>query len=1072
LELLSAAGNLIAAAPDQGRSTASISTTVAPGTYYIRVAGTGNGSPLASPPTGFNSYGSMGAYRIYGAIGGGNGSFSPQIATGNPAATTLNATTLTATVNPRGLSTGVFFQYGTSETFGANSATVSAGSGSSNQTVQIPVSGLLPSTTYYYRAVAQNSAGTSYGATLSFQTISNSTALQSLSVSEGTLSPAFSSATRNYSVTVPHATDSLSASWATLHPSAVAQVRFNTGNFTATPGGTLTANFALAVGNNTATIRVTAQDGTTSGNHTLRIVRQRSSDTDLSSLNLGAGAFAPSFNVSTANYTLGIPNIIRSTTINATKAVPGGKIEARLGNGTFVLLKSGTASSAFSLAPGNNTLQVRVTADDGTTTASHFFAIARAASGTALANLVPRWNTMNLTVSPAFSSNTSSYGLTVANSVSAVTVLPTLAEVNSSAAVRVGSGNFTAIATGRASAALPLSPGSNTVEVRVLSDDKVASGTYSLVFQRLSAPVANPAGVVTLDGTTLSGTIDARSSSAAFQLGRTAAFGTTLPVSFMGGNGTAAVTASTGPLAASAIYFFRLTGQHGGITDNGTTGSFLTPVRMALEPLAVTGGNATGIAAGATFASFGNPAINTDGDTVFSGTAKFTGANSTNNAGIWKTTGGTVSLVARIGANATGGGVFSALGEPVLDGQGRIAFIGSLRVGTGGVVTANATGIWQVSANGSTALVARAGNAAPGAAGTVFSSFTNLVVGNGGVAFRATLASGTSNVTTANNSGVWAQNASGSLVLVARLGASPTPSLGNISVFNAEAGQAGHSRHFNGDGDLLLSARFGTGPLGVYRVNAFGFTFNGTAPIAAVGASVPGITGGLFSAISNPILSESDEVAFRATFTGNGVSTGNNTAIFAYGADDSGQLLVRTGVPDAGGRVFQTLSSPILNGAGNIAFTGTLRAGLGGVSTANATGVWAVLPEGSVATVARAGDEALGTGGARFATFTQIAYPDEAGIAFTATLAGTGVAATNNTGFWAAPSAGAPPALVLRTGDSFLVGGVAKTVSTFSAYAASAATTGAGRGFNAFGDVVLLVTFTDGFRGIFKYEMP
>jgi hypothetical protein len=52
LELLSSVGNLVAAATIEGESLASISTTVAPGIYYIRVSGTGSGSPLASTPTG------------------------------------------------------------------------------------------------------------------------------------------------------------------------------------------------------------------------------------------------------------------------------------------------------------------------------------------------------------------------------------------------------------------------------------------------------------------------------------------------------------------------------------------------------------------------------------------------------------------------------------------------------------------------------------------------------------------------------------------------------------------------------------------------------------------------------------------------------------------------------------------------------------------------------------------------------------------------------------------------------------------------------------------------------------
>lgn len=1071
LELLSAAGNLVAAASNQGQSTATITSSVPAGTYYIRIAGTGNGSPLGTTPTGFNSYASMGAYKLYGTVGSGGGSFAPVVTTGNATSTTLNATTLSATVNPRGLSTGAFFQYGTSESFGFNSASQSAGSGSANATISASLSGLLPSTTYYYRAVAQNSGGTSYGTTQSFTTISNSTALQSLTLSNGTLSPVFSSATRNYTASVSHETTSILANWATLHPSAVAQVRFNTGNFSTTPGGTNSGNFALAVGNNTISIRVTAQDGTSSGNHTLRVVRALSSDTTLSSLSLGAGAFTPAFSSSTSNYSLSIPNLISATSINATKVTAGGKIEARVGTGAFVALKSGVASSALTLAPGLNLVEVKVTADNGTTTSSYFFTITRTVSGALLSNLIPRWNTSNLTMSPAFSSNTSNYTLTVANSVSAINVLPTLAEKNSSASVRVGSGDFTAITAGTPSAALALQPGANAVQLRVMSDDKVTSRLYSLAVNRLTAPVSNPVGSVTLNGTTLSGTIDARSSSAAFQIGTTNAFGTSLPVSFISGNGTSSVSTSTGALQASTLYYFRITSQYGGITDNGTTGSFLTPARTSLTPFFRTGGNAAGLVAGATYASFGNPAVNIEGDCAFNATAAFTGSNSTNNSGIWTIVGGTPRMVARIGSNATGGGVFSALGEPILDNNRRTVFIGSLKVGVGGVTTANASGIWQAAAGGTLSLIAKAGGAAPGASGTIFKTFNSIVAGESGIAFTATLGSSTSNVTAANSTGLWAQNASGNLVLVARTGASPTPTLTSFSLFNSETGQTGHSRHFNDAGDLLLLAKFGTGPQGIYRARAYSFTLNGTTPIAAVGSAVPDVTGAVFSAISNPILSQSDEVAFKGTFTGNGITTANNTGLFVYPSSGNGSLLLRTGVADGEGRVFQTISSPILNGAGNLVFTATLKTGVGGVSTANATGVWMVSPEGEISTVVRAGDLAPGLSGARFASFSQIACPDEAGIAFIATLATGvgGVTTSNNTGLWAAPAPGEEPVLVIRVGDSFSVGGVAKTVSAIGVFSSSANTAGAGRSFNAFGDLILKLTFTDGSSGLFAY---
>ena len=212
-------------------------------------------------------------------------------------------------------------------------------------------------------------------------------------------------------------------------------------------------------------------------------------------------------------------------------------------------------------------------------------------------------------------------------------------------------------------------------------------------------------------------------------------------------------------------------------------------------------------------------------------------------------------------------------------------------------------------------------------------------------------------------------------------------------------------------------------------------------------------------------------MAFRATFNGNGFATANNTGIFVYPAGGNGTLLARTGVANPDGRVFQTISSPVLNGAGELAFTGTLKAGIGGVSSSNATGIWIVSPEGVLSTVARAGDLALGLSGAKFASFNQIVLPDEAGIAFIAKLAtGTGgVTTSNNTGLWAAPVPGEQPALVIRVGDSFSVGGVAKTVSTIGVFSSSTNTAGAGRSFNAFGDLILKLTLTDKSSGLFTY---
>ena len=72
--------------------------------------------------------------------------------------------TLTGTVNPNGQATTWYFEYGTSTSYGTRTANVSAGSGTANTAVSASVSGLTPATTYHYRVVATNSAGTARGA--------------------------------------------------------------------------------------------------------------------------------------------------------------------------------------------------------------------------------------------------------------------------------------------------------------------------------------------------------------------------------------------------------------------------------------------------------------------------------------------------------------------------------------------------------------------------------------------------------------------------------------------------------------------------------------------------------------------------------------------------------------------------------------------------------------------------------------------------------------------------------------------------------------------------------------------
>jgi DNA-binding beta-propeller fold protein YncE len=80
-------------------------------------------------------------------------------------ATGIKATegTLKGTVNPEGLSSQYYFEYGTTKSYGSKTAEVNAGSGIANVAASQLVAGLAPNTTYHFRVAEVNSTGTTTG---------------------------------------------------------------------------------------------------------------------------------------------------------------------------------------------------------------------------------------------------------------------------------------------------------------------------------------------------------------------------------------------------------------------------------------------------------------------------------------------------------------------------------------------------------------------------------------------------------------------------------------------------------------------------------------------------------------------------------------------------------------------------------------------------------------------------------------------------------------------------------------------------------------------------------------------
>jgi uncharacterized delta-60 repeat protein len=97
---------------------------------------------------------------------------------------------------------------------------------------------------------------------------STNTNLSGLSLSTGTLSPVFASGTTSYTASVPYGTSSL-----TVAPTAAQANATITVNATPVASGSASGAIALAVGANTITTIVTAQDGVTTKTYTVTVTR-------------------------------------------------------------------------------------------------------------------------------------------------------------------------------------------------------------------------------------------------------------------------------------------------------------------------------------------------------------------------------------------------------------------------------------------------------------------------------------------------------------------------------------------------------------------------------------------------------------------------------------------------------------------------------------------------------------------------------------------------------------------------------------------------------------------------------
>ncbi|MBT3202205.1 MAG: PEP-CTERM sorting domain-containing protein [Phycisphaerales bacterium] len=361
--------------------------------------------------------------------------------------------------------------------------------------------------------------------------------------------------------------------------------------------------------------------------------------------------------------------------------------------------------------------------------------------------------------------------------------------------------------------------------------------------------------------------------------------------------------------------------------------------------------------------------------------------DNSNDTGVWSNTSGSLQLIAREGSSAPGGpvdAVFDSFtsSKPVLNDSGVMAFLADMKNGVGGVGSSDKRGIWRGTNSGDLSLVVRQNDQVPGGpVGQLHSGFHQPQINeNGDLMFRGYL---TGTDTTGSSSVIWAESG-GSLGIIARQG-NPAPIVGSVG---EEYGGTFQYANMNTNGNVVFTNRMTIGVGGVTSDNDTGLWTGAPGSfelIAREGTQAPDAPAGALSTyITVPWINALDQITFLGGLevgTG-GVTADNDRAIWST-ASGSTEIVVREGdaVPGVPGATFSSFSMPVINDAGQVAFSGTMVLGPGGVDLTNAWGIWAQLPNGDLTLAARVGDaiDVDDGPGVDFRTLTAINYTGNSG---------------------------------------------------------------------------------------------
>ncbi len=352
------------------------------------------------------------------------------------------------------------------------SGSVSAGAGTASGQATIQLGGPGSSTPVSITVTAPNGTAKTYRITVN--RLSSDDNLSALTVTPGTLSPAFASTTLTYIVNVATNVTEVTVTATKSDPNAVLS-----GSIADPGAGQAIGQATIPLGGpGTATpvsITVTAPNGN-SKTYAITVNRAASSDNNLSALIVTPpGSFPPpGFVPSTLEYTVDVATSVTSVDVSATKADPNAVISGDLPN-------EGQATIPLDGPGTSRVISIIVTAQDTVTTKTYTITVHRAlpSSDANISALSVSVGSLNQPFDP----NILDYTVDVPTNVDGITISATKSDSNSvmSALSSVIAPSGTPI--GQVTVALGLGT-STPVVITVIAQDGVTTRLYTITVTR------------------------------------------------------------------------------------------------------------------------------------------------------------------------------------------------------------------------------------------------------------------------------------------------------------------------------------------------------------------------------------------------------------------------------------------------------------------------------------------------------------------------------------------------------------------------------------------------------------